>query len=342
MEEVSVLVTGGAGFLGHALIEELLRDNPVLRARTIRSFDVRRADHGKAVTSIVGDLRDRAAVRAACEGIDVVIHAASVVDWGVLPDQVLHDVNVTGTQHVIDACRNAGVRALVYTSSLDVVYEGRPTVDLTEAAPYPATLPNAYCRSKRDAEVLVREADRDDLRTLVIRPTGLYGERDPYHVQHVLDMARVVPLVRIGDGRALTQHLYVRNAAHAHLVAAHDLLGRGRGRGQVYFVVDSEPKNFFEFMTPIVQGVGRRVMPRTLALPAAPLWALGAALEGLAYVTRPVVRWRPGLSRFAVTFVTTDFLVRGDRFARELAFEPRYSTTEARENTIAWFRDHLA
>jgi len=338
MRRPSVLVTGGAGFLGHALIDELLRDDPVLSPRHVRSLDLHTAGHPPAVEEVVADLRDADAVRRACEGVDVVIHAASLVDWGVLPDAILHDVNVQGTRNVIAGCRAASVPALVHTSSLDVVYDGRPARDIDESHALPTTYPNAYCQTKADGERAVLDASDEALRTVVLRPVGLYGERDPYHLTEVLRMASVGPLVRIGDGRAQTQHLYVRNAAHAHLVAARDLLGAGRAAGAVYFVTDSPPENFFDFVEPIVGGVGRRVLPRTLALPRAPLWALGATLEGLAWATRPLGRWRPGLSRFAVDFVTTDFVVDGSRLRDELGYAPRYSADEARANTIAWFR----
>ncbi|MEO1273673.1 MAG: NAD-dependent epimerase/dehydratase family protein, partial [Myxococcota bacterium] len=93
----SVLVTGGAGFLGHALIHELLHDGSVLRARSIRSLDLKRAGHPAPVEEIVADITDRDALGRALEGVDVVFHTASVVDWGVLPDAVVESVNVEGT-----------------------------------------------------------------------------------------------------------------------------------------------------------------------------------------------------------------------------------------------------
>ena len=70
---------------------------------------------------IVGDIRDAEAVREACQDVDVVIHSASLIDWGEATPQLLDDVNVGGTENVLHACRDAGVRGLVYTSSMDVV-----------------------------------------------------------------------------------------------------------------------------------------------------------------------------------------------------------------------------
>lgn len=337
-----VLVTGGAGFLGHALIHELLRpDDPVLRPAEVRSFDVRPAPLRQGVTAITGDVRDPAALRAACDGVDLVIHAASMVDWGLVDAATLRAVNVDGTRNVVDACRAAGVRALVHTSSLDAIDDGQPLLDGDETLPYPPRFPNVYSETKATSEQLVLAADDPDgLRTAVIRPCGLYGERDPYHLGQVLRMAAAMPLVRIGNGRARAQHVYVGNTAHGHLVAARSLLQDQVAAGRVYFVTDHPAENFFDFLEPVVTGVGHRVRPWSQAIPFPVAWVLGALTEGLAWAVRPVVTWRPGLSRYGVTWVCKDCTFSSDRIRLELGYAPRYSHAEGLERTIAWFREH--
>ena len=73
------------------------------------------------VDSRVGDIRDAAAVLEACRGVDVVLHAAAQIDWGHATPEELAEVNVGGTENVLRACRETGVRGLVYTSSMDAV-----------------------------------------------------------------------------------------------------------------------------------------------------------------------------------------------------------------------------
>lgn len=338
----TVLVTGGAGFLGRALLERLL-DEPTFEG-TVRVLDrVAPGLHHPRLEVVVGDVRDAEAVRAACAGVDGVIHAASLVDWGLVPDAELEAVNVQGTRHVLEACAAHGVGALVHVSSLDAVYDGRPVLDGDESLPYPSRYPNAYCRTKAEAEqLLLDDDDGATPRRAVLRLVGLWGERDPYHLGHVLGMARRAPMVRIGDGRSRSQHLYVGNAADACVIALHDLLGPGRATGRVYFVTDHPPENFFDFLEPVVTGCGLRMLPWSLAAPRGLVWTLGAGLEALAWATRPVVRWRPGISRFAVDFVCKDLTFRGDRLREELGWAPPFGPEEALARTLAYWRPVVA
>ncbi|MEO1268254.1 MAG: NAD-dependent epimerase/dehydratase family protein, partial [Myxococcota bacterium] len=243
---------------------------------------------------------------------------------------------------VLDAARSAGVRAVVHTSSVDAVYSGQPIVGGDESMPTPSHFPNTYCRTKAQAEQRVLAAHHPEAtpRVVVLRLVGLYGERDPYHLGQVLKMARGAPLVRIGDGTAKADHMYVGNAAHALLVAAADLLGEAKGAGSIYFVTDHAPANFFDFVEPIVTGVGLRVLPWSLALPQRLMWVLGALLEAVAWCLGPLISWRPGLSRFAVDFVCQEITCSSQRFRKELGYTPKYSHREALDRTIAWFVRH--
>lgn len=342
-----VLVTGGAGFLGHALVGELQRppESNVLRPAAVRVFDLRRAGYGPRVEQVTGDLCSYRQVRRACEGIDVVIHSGALVDWGQSRPEVVEAVNVGGTRNVVEACLDAGVRALVHTSTLDVVYTGRPVIDGDERLPYPDPPANAYCGTKARAEQHVLRADGTRgrgaaLRTAVIRPCSIYGERDPYHVSSVLRMARRKVLFRMGDGSAVCQHVYVGNVAHAHLLAARNLLEGGAAAGQAYFIADSPPQNFFDFLEPIVEGAGYRMHPWSRALPRRVMFTLGLAAEALARAVRPVYRFTPTLSRFAVDFVCEPFTFLDHKARRELGYAPVYDDELARQRTIAFFREH--
>src|SRR4051812_37301374 len=113
------VVTGGSGFVGRHLVEAL-----AARGDRVRNLDLRGVDGapGELVTT---DITDADAVRRGIEGADVVFHNASAVHTRQHAVSFLRKVNIDGTQHVIDACRAAGVRKLVYVSSGSVVYEGR-------------------------------------------------------------------------------------------------------------------------------------------------------------------------------------------------------------------------
>lgn len=119
-EKYNVLVTGGAGFLGKAIIRELLDPDSPVKAATIRIFDQvvpLQYNTDFRLEYIRGDINDAEALKSACEGIDLVIHSAAIVDWGVKSDEEVLAVNVTGTENVVNACRHNSVRYLVFTSS---------------------------------------------------------------------------------------------------------------------------------------------------------------------------------------------------------------------------------
>ncbi len=332
----TILITGAAGFLGGAIIRELQRPDAVLQAGEIRAVDVRPVEHD-GVVAAKADVRNPDDLRAVCEGVDLVFHCAAIIDWGQHPESLLEAVNSAGTDNVINACRAAGVRALVATSSEDVVYTGEPIRDGDESLPYPSRYVNAYCRTKTEAERAVIAAN-GDLRTAAIRPCGMWGEGDPYHIGSLVEMARRGMLFRVGDGSAHFQHVYVGNVAHGHLLAGRALLDDQdpAAAGQVYFITDFPAQNFFDYLQPVIEGTGLQM--RSTRLPKALMYSVGVAMELSAWLLRPIYRFNPVVSRFAVDFVTQDFTFVSDKAARDLGYAPIYSEEEAFARTIEYFR----
>jgi nucleoside-diphosphate-sugar epimerase len=337
--ELRVLVTGGAGFLGRAILRELAKA-PVAELRVLDLEPVE-APELPGLVSQVADIRDARAVRDACRGVDVVLHAASQIDWGHAPPGQLAEVNVGGTGNVLRACRETGVPALVYTSSMDAVCGTRPVVRADETLPYPRRFANEYARTKALAEQAVLRANAPELRTCVLRPCGMYGEGDPYHVANVLRIVKQGNLpFRMGNGRAAFQHVYVGNVAHAHVLAMRALLApECRVAGEVYFVTDDSPAvNFFDFMEPILAELGYTLPPKSRSVPYPVMWTLGALLEGVAFACRPLVRFVPTLTRSSVRFVCHDHTFVGARARRDFGYAPIYTEKEAIRRTVEWFR----
>ncbi len=339
--KLKILVTGGSGFLGKRIVEELLPDNSPLRVERVRIFDLKEynGDHGGRVEFMQGDILDRKRLSAACEGMDLVIHSAAIIDWGTQPRKRVLDVNAGGTRNVIEACKEHGIRHLVYTSSLDAVFTGKPLVDIDERQPYPDTHPTVYCESKKLAEQAVAEAGRRGLNTIILRPADIFGEGDPYHVEPLIDMAKKGFYVRLGNGRSRCQHVYAGNMAFAHVLAAKALWENNENaRGRIYFITDGEPANFFRFFDEIVRRAGYKIFPRNLWLPKALAWAIGSLSEGIARLLQPIIQYNPKFSRFAVTYTCTDYVFSSKKAERELGYYPRYSREEALESTIAYYR----
>jgi sterol-4alpha-carboxylate 3-dehydrogenase (decarboxylating) len=337
---LSILVTGGAGFLGQRIVEEFLVGNSLTMSVSITVFDIKDCPETLAdkVCFIKGDIRNYDAVRSACSGMDVVIHSAAIVDWGTLPESEVYAINVGGTQHVIDACRENKVPFLVFTSSLDAVYAGKPLVGIDETIPYPERHPTSYCRSKFLAEKIVLGANGPGLKVLVLRPADIYGENDPYHIDSLINMAKGGFYVRLGNGKAHSQHVYVGNMAFAHWLAVDALMNNKDVSGEVYFITDGESFNFFKFFDQIVLGAGYKIWPKNLWLPRGLAYSIGALSEIIAVMARPIKKYTPKFSRFAVTYTCTDFTFTAEKAKKDLGFYPKYDHKTAFGNTVAFYR----
>ncbi|MBA7650283.1 hypothetical protein ES703_58086 [subsurface metagenome] len=178
-----------------------------------------------SVQAMVGDIRSTDDVRRACQGMDIIFQTAAAV-WDLnTPEKVYDEVNVKGNQIVIDTCRRLEVTRLVYTSTMDVVIDGwKPIVNGDESLPYPERLPrDPYCRTKIIAEQMVIASNGPELLTCALRPVGMYGPRDKYHLANIIKVAKSKMNIRLGDGSARFSHVYSENAARAHILAAKHL-----------------------------------------------------------------------------------------------------------------------
>ncbi|MGD2034668.1 MAG: NAD-dependent epimerase/dehydratase family protein, partial [Bacteroidales bacterium] len=163
--KLTILVTGGAGFLGKAIIDELSDASCLLNPAEIRILDINKYEGNgdKRIRSVKGNICNYSDITKACREIDLVIHTAAIVDWGTKSEKEVYRVNYTGTVNVVNACKENNVQWLVYTSSLDTVISGKPLVDIDENIAYPKKHPNMYCKSKYLAEKLVMEENNTAL-----------------------------------------------------------------------------------------------------------------------------------------------------------------------------------
>ncbi len=339
------LVIGGAGMLGFEIVRRLLAEGVPVRVLDLEPLPgmplprVPRGSSGPAgdarCDAAIGDIRDPGAVRRACEGVDTVIQTAAAV-WNVrTPRRVYDEVNVGGIRIVLDECRRRGIRRLVYTSSMDVVVDGRtPIVEGDESLPYPARLPrDAYSRSKIVAERMVLAANGPDLATCVLRPVGMYGPRDRYHLGNIVAMARKGVSLRLGDGSARFSHAYAGNVAHAHVLAAKRLAPGSAVAGQCYFVGDHKPdENLFDFMEPYLRGLSLPVPRRSIP------YRLAFALAAVAEIVAPFSNF----NRFAVIQTCVDHTFSYAKAERDLDYRPVVSREEAFARSLAWLRSSSA
>ena len=320
---MKALVTGGGGFLGHAIVRGLLK-----RGVSVRSFS--RHSHtaldALGVEQLRGDLVDPAAISSAVQGCEVVFHVAAKPGiWGDYEDY--HRPNVTGTQNVIAACRGHGVRRLVHTSSPSVVFDGRDMEGVDESAPYPARFEAHYPRTKALAEQLVRAANDPQFATVSLRPHLIWGPGDNHLLPRLIARARAGQLGRIGSRPNLVDTVYVDNAADAHLLAADRLSPGSPIAGKVYFISQGDPVPMWEMVNRLLHAAGAPSVTRAI-----PTWLAMALAWGFETAHRVTSNPRePRLTRFVVHELSTAHWFDISAARRDLGFSPAISIAEGLE-----------
>ncbi|MCU0235197.1 MAG: NAD-dependent epimerase/dehydratase family protein [Thermoanaerobaculales bacterium] len=327
-----VLVTGGGGFLGGALVERLVACGEEVRSLQRRE-SARLRELG--VEQVLGDVADGQVVERAAAGREVVFHAAARVDmWG--PYGPFYRTNVLGTENVIAAARRNGVSRLILTSSPSVVHGRRGLAGADESTPYPDRFEAAYPQTKAMAEMAVLAANGPELATLALRPHLVWGPGDTNLVARLVERARAGRLRLVGGGTSLVDTTYVDNAVDAHLLAAERLAPRASCAGRAYFIANGEPRSVGEVVGAILGAAGlppeRRSLPLRLAL------ALGRACE----LVDAVVPFRggPPMTRFIARSLATAHWYDLGAARRDLGFEPRVSFDDGIGRLAAWFRSN--
>lgn len=165
----------------------------------------------------------------------------------------------------------------------------------------------------------------------------MYGEGDKYHIGALIDLSNSGFYVRLGDGSNVCQHVHVENCASAHLQLASAMLANNRKCfGQVYFITDSAPSNFFTFYGRILQDAGYRLWPN-LYLPYWFAMTIATIVELLYYWLPILFRKRPTFARFAVTYTCNDFTFDSSKARRDFAFKLKFTEEEAIRRTIAYY-----
>jgi len=193
-KQKSILVTGGGGFLGKAIVRMLLEKGHEVTSLS-RNFHGVLEDMG--VSQICGDIADAKTVEKAVRDRDVVFHTAARAGvWGEF--DLYFNTNVLGTRNVLSACRLCRTPMLIHTSSPSVVFDGSDMEGVDESAPYPNHFHAPYPETKAMAEQEVKAAAKEGIATIILRPHLIWGPEDNHLVPRIL--ARADSLRQIGNG----------------------------------------------------------------------------------------------------------------------------------------------
>ncbi|KAL1919908.1 uncharacterized protein VTP21DRAFT_1840 [Calcarisporiella thermophila] len=336
----SYLVVGGNGFLGRHIVDQLVikrSESPSLVDRIV-VFDLNAGDTPN-VEYIVGDLRKYEDVVSSCKDISVVIHTASPLFTA--GKEILYQVNILGTQNVIKACREAGVKKLVYTSSGSVIFQaGEPKmVNGDETTPYPDVHIDDYSASKAEAERLVVAAnDPPVLYSAVIRPTGIFGPHDRLAIPRMIQVAKNNQhRFQIGNNTALSDFTYVENLAEAHLLAAEKLIAVEEVNGQIFNITNGTPIYFWDFAHMVWALMGIHFTPIVIPYHVSLVLAFFIEIVGEIKAKITGKAATPGLTRANIRHATRPRYLNIEKARRLLGYDPKIDLAEGLRRSLRSF-----
>jgi len=323
-----VLVTGGGGFLGSAIVKRL-KDRGDRVISFSRHFYSELAEMG--VQQIQGDISDAAAVEQACRKADLVFHVAAKPGiWG--DYETYYRTNVLGTRNIIDACKQHHISRLVYTSSPSVVFDGTDMEGVDESVSYPERYLAHYPKTKAMAEQMVKGAAAEGLRTIILRPHLIWGPKDNHLVPRIVEHAK--RLVRVGNGRNLVDTIFIDNAAAAHVQAADKLEKNHHLTGRVYFISQDDPVPLWDMVNNILGAAGFFPVQRSMSRNSA--WMIGAALE---FVYRTFnLAGEPRMTRFLADELSSAHWFDISAAKKDLGYKPEISIREGLSRLERWLQ----
>ena len=324
---MKTLITGATGFIGSAVLRQLIAAGHDVRA-LIRPESDRRNITGLPVEIVYGDLTDRKSLDHGMKGCSTLFHVAADYRLWVPRAEEMYEANVVGTRHIMHAALNAGIKRVVYTSSvatLGLTQDGSPADEET-----PVSLKDMighYKRSKFMAEAEVKRlADEQALPVIIVNPSTPIGPRD----------IRPTPTGRIiVDAASGRMPAYVDtglNLVHVDDVAIGHLLALEHGKVGDRYILGGRNLTLKEIFCAIAAITGQT--PPNLCLPHCLVFPIAYVSEAWA---RLVTRREPRVTLNGVRLARKKMFFSIEKARRLLGFNPR-PVEEALRDAVAWFR----
>ena len=316
----TILVTGGGGFLGKALVQALLRDGAVVKSVSrswypeLDALGVEQYSVDISNPSFIGD--------PFFQGITDIFHTAAKVDmWGAYKDFVA--VNVEGTKNLLQLCNVHGIQHFIFTSSPSVIACGKDLRNVDESYPYPIKPEADYPATKAIAERLVVRAGKDHVqnnatKTITLRPHLLFGPGDTSLEYLIIKKAKAGRLVQVGNGKNLADFCFIDDCVEAHIKALVALQKNSNLSGNIYFISQGKPILLWQWIEAALKRNGLPAI--TKKVPAKLACIIGAGFEFLSALTGG--RFEPPFTKFLAEEMSTDHYFDISAARRDLGFEP--------------------
>jgi nucleoside-diphosphate-sugar epimerase len=328
------VVTGAPGWLGTSLVEALSRgatydalQSEPMEVRCIVQPTMDASDVEKLGATVVrADLRDGRALRGACEGAELVVHAAGIIHPRRVQD--LFDINVDGTRHILAEAIGAGAKRFVMVSSNSPAGLNPSAAQLMSEDDPPRPY-LAYGLSKLQAEWAVNDAFRaGDIETVIVRPCWFYGPNQPLRQTRFFSMIKGGRPIIVGRGDNLRSMTYIDNGVQGIVLAAH----AEKAAGHTYWITDARPYSMIEIIETVAKVLGVDVRPLYLPRVTSDVARLVDSLIQMTGLYNQEVHVAGELA--------ANIAVSIDAARRDLGFEPKVALEEGMRRSIAWCREN--
>jgi nucleoside-diphosphate-sugar epimerase len=321
---MNILVTGGTGFTGSALVLRLLNEGHQVRTldyqEGIRSDDLRKS----GAEAIMGSITDADLVDQATAGTEMVFHLAAAFRELNVPDSHYYDVNVNGTRNVMEAAIKHGIKKVVYCSTQGVHgHIQNPPGDETS----PIAPEDYYQKTKYLGEMVVSEYPQSKMLSTILRPTAIYGPGDPARFLMIFKWAHRGFFPMFGKGRTFYHPVYIDNLVDAFILA----MSTTRGNGQTYIIGDQEYLSIKDLVAKTGRALNRDI--KIVHLPLLPLIVAGHVCEKACKpfgLTPPIFPRRVDWYRQVRAFTIA-------KAQDELGFIPSVGIDEGLQKTADWY-----
>ena len=319
-----IALTGATGYTGGRLLTALRRRGDEVSVLAREGADLGPLREAGA-RIVAGDLSDRGGLDRLVEGADAVLHVAAVYRTAGHPDRYYREVNVSGTERLLEAALAAGVKRFVHTSTVGVHgHVARPPADEDS----PIAPGDVYQATKAEAEALAAQFGRErGLPVTVVRPGAIYGPGET----RLLKLFRAIARGRyaiVGSGRSFYHPVYIDDLVAGFLLA----LERPEAAGERFIVAGPQYVSQAELADLIARHTDGRVFP--LHVPAAPLRLAGAVCEAICVP----LGIEPPIHRRRVEFWTKSRAFSIEKARRVLGYRPAVDIEEGIARTAAWYR----
>jgi len=322
---MKVLVTGGTGFTGKALVKRLLDEGHEVIALDYKEgwkTDELREWGAKV---IIGSVTDPGAVEKAMKGVDIVFHLAAAFRELNVPNTFYYEVNVGGTRNVVELAFKNQVKKFIYCSTCGVHGNiDHPPGD--EDSPIQPA--DYYQQTKYEAEPIVNDYFKKGLKTVIIRPAAIYGPGDPERFYLIFKRVAKGTFPMFGSGKTYYHPLYIDNLVDAFMLT----MDEGKGDGRTYLIADEE----FVEIKDLVERVGK-AMGIDVKIKHYPLFPLMVAGHVMEKTLRPL-RIKPPIFPRRVDWYRQNRAFKIDRAKQELGYKPRIDLDEGLRRTAEWYK----